>query len=312
MVMISILHNYNLIKTFVRLLIINAICVIAILLLVSGCDDSNPVKTTESGYTKVSSNISNDTLWSTVNSPYIVARDVTVKRGATLTIEAGVQVRFDGYYSLIIEGILIANGTNSKGGAAAHIVFTSSKSYPDIRDWKGIKFYNTNDDKSILKYVRIEYAYIALDLLSSSPHITDSLIANNVLGIKLLAPPAIEYNLIKNNTIGINAPHAGYRVYITKNVITQNEKGVISTPHNMIQHNNLAGNNPYAIMRNNEKPRNILFALGNWWGSTDIDAIEALIYDNLDDAKLGSVHYLPIAKSEIPDAGPRLPIEMAK
>ena len=305
--MISISHSYNPIKTFGRLFRTNVICVSAILLLVIGCDDSNPVKNTESGYTKISANIANDTLWSIVHSPYIVGRDITVKRGATLTIEYGVQVRFDGYYSLIIEGTIIADGTNDKEATIIPIVFTSNKSYPDIQDWKGIKFNNTNDDKSVLKYVQIEYADVGIDLLSASPHITDSVIANNVFGIKVKSSnTTIMYNLIKDNSVGISIPrYTGYRLYITNNEITQNEKGVVSTPHQMIQHNNLSGNRPYAIVRAREKPQNILFALRNWWGTIDTDAIKALIYDNIDDSKLGPVNYLPIPTSKISDAGPR-------
>jgi len=289
--------------------------VVILLILVSGCGKSTPSTPVDEAYTEVSGGITRDTVWDVAHSPYIVTGDVTVERGATLTIESGVQVRFDGYYSLIIEGILVADGTNSKEEATAvPIVFTSNKFNFDIQDWKSIKFNNTNDDKSVLRYVKIEYAYVGIDLLSSSPHITDSLIANNVYGVKVISSnPTIMYDLIKDNTIGIVIPHTGYRVYITKNEITQNEKGIISSPHQMIQHNNLSGNNPYAIVRTSEKPKNILFALGNWWGTTDIGVIDTLIYDNLDDAKLGLVNYLPIATSEIPDAGPRLPIiETAK
>jgi len=49
--------------------------------------------------TDVSGVINTNTLWNLDGSPYIVTGGVLVESGATLTIEAGVEVRFDGYYA---------------------------------------------------------------------------------------------------------------------------------------------------------------------------------------------------------------------
>src|SRR4030042_3729323 len=63
--------------------------------------------------TYVEGAISQDTIWYLVDSPFILANNVNVSPGATLTIEPGTEVRFGGPFSLNIEGSIIANGTNT-------------------------------------------------------------------------------------------------------------------------------------------------------------------------------------------------------
>jgi hypothetical protein len=63
-----------------------------------------------------------------------VSKNITVYSNATLTIESGVEVRFGGAFSLIISGILHADGTEKT------ITFTSNKEVPGVGDWKGIRF----------------------------------------------------------------------------------------------------------------------------------------------------------------------------
>ena len=52
------------------------------------------------GATEVSGLIDINTTWTVSNSPYIVVGSVNVASGVTLTIEPGVEVKFDGVYEL--------------------------------------------------------------------------------------------------------------------------------------------------------------------------------------------------------------------
>ncbi|MCP4671589.1 MAG: hypothetical protein GY857_09805, partial [Desulfobacula sp.] len=71
--------------------------------------------------TNVSGTISTDTTWTLADSPYIVTGNVQVGKyssGATLTIEPGVEIRFNADTHLLIgysyySGALIAQGTES-------------------------------------------------------------------------------------------------------------------------------------------------------------------------------------------------------
>jgi hypothetical protein len=74
--------------------------------------------------TYVSGTITEDTIWTTTGSPYVITGGgVTVRPDVTLTIEPGVVIKMDGIYtSLTINGTLQAQGT-----AANPVYITSLK-----------------------------------------------------------------------------------------------------------------------------------------------------------------------------------------
>ncbi|MEM3442274.1 MAG: right-handed parallel beta-helix repeat-containing protein [Candidatus Bathyarchaeia archaeon] len=100
--------------------------------------------------TYVEGPITQDTVWTLAESPFILSKDVIVYSNAKLTIEPGVEVRFGEALSLIIEGELYADGSTKS------IIFTSNKAQPDVGDWKAIKFDGTQ--KSTLVGCLIAYA----------------------------------------------------------------------------------------------------------------------------------------------------------
>jgi len=277
---------------------------VAFCLGIAGCDNSEPDNLTQPSGTYVTKNISIDTIWESDHSPYIVTTDVTVEQNATLTIQPETEIRFDGFVGLIIKGSLVADGTNSQKS----IVFTSNNPFPEIGAWKGIKFENT-DKRNLIKNAEIEWADIGVDAFSSLLDLTDCFIRNNKKGIQIIeSQGTIANNLISDNILGILTSvywaHISIdRPIVTKNLITQNEMGsIIRQTGVIIQENNFISNLGYTIKK---ESIGLINVPNNWWGTTNIDDIENQIYDQLDDANLGRINYIPFAFSEITDAGPR-------
>ena len=98
-----------------------------------------------SAQTNVSGNQSG--IWSLENSPYLVTDHITILAGQTLTIEPGVEVRFQGYYKFNVLGNLQAQGTEN-----ARILFTAEN---QTTGWGGLRI--STGDVINLKYCRIEY-----------------------------------------------------------------------------------------------------------------------------------------------------------
>jgi hypothetical protein len=107
----------------------------------------------------VSGRISADTVW---NADTVrVVGDVTVMDGVKLTIEPGVRVEFQDFYSLKVAGTLLAMGTPHN-----RILFTTDEPESFVVDdshtgsWNGIRFENTRatNDPSHLAYCTIEYS----------------------------------------------------------------------------------------------------------------------------------------------------------
>jgi len=88
--------------------------------------------------TIITSHITEDTIWDTSGSPYIITGDINIYQNVTLTIDGGVAVKFNQDAGLTIGGQLIAQGTTGDP-----VTFTSNLSTPAQGDWSGISFVNT-------------------------------------------------------------------------------------------------------------------------------------------------------------------------
>lgn len=77
--------------------------------------------------------ITDNTVWSKEDSPFIVEDDILISERATLTIESGVQIFFKGHYSLYIQGAIKAIGSELE-----HITFDMQGSNFPFLHWGSI------------------------------------------------------------------------------------------------------------------------------------------------------------------------------
>lgn len=210
------------------------------------------------GPTYIGGLISSDTILTLANSPYIINWNTLVEKGVTLTIEPGVEVRFEDFYYLQIEGKLIAEGTEED-----MIVFTSNKTSPVPGDWDAIKIMRNCDIGSSFTYCRIEYSgglngwgsaiYIEGDL----PPINHNYITNNFGGVCIRNEDPYDGTFhLENNTI-INNPgpgSTGHAIIIDE--YSTNIKVIISN-------NNIINNDGSGIWIRNRRSLNVLTIIDN-------------------------------------------------
>jgi parallel beta-helix repeat protein len=168
--------------------------------------------------------------WNASGSPYRIEGDLTVPAGQTLTIEAGAEVSFQSWYSLTVNGTLLAEGT-----AGSPILFTGTTS----PGWLGIRFVGASDS-SRLTYAIVENGHATgadplnkgggIYIENSSPVISHSTIRDNLAkasggGIYLTNSNAtLTANTIINNQAGqgASASGGGLAILYSNPVLTDN------------------------------------------------------------------------------------------
>ncbi len=212
------------------------------------------------GETYVIGSISENTTWSLSKSPYIVVNNIAVEEGATLTINPGVQVKFNNGFSLTVSGTLDASGTE-----LSQILFTSNQSVPIAGDWGSIKF-DHNSGGSLSNCV-VEYADTGIYMANNtSPQITDCKIHHNNIGVKLWfysSGSKPESGAVVNNCSLYE--NTEYNYYVDSYVYEWNKT---------------------------------LDATGNWWGTSDPLKIAEGIYDYVDNNKMAAVDFSSFLDTE--------------
>jgi hypothetical protein len=122
--------------------------------------------------------------------------------------------------------------------------------------------------------------------------ITDNTISECSTGIQFNSnsKATIQRNLINNNSLGI----VGGSSVIDSCTITNNRIGVSNPGGTTSIHNcNIVGNTVNSVTATTPD----IDASNNWWGTTDLWAINQSIYDKSDDMQWGRVTFVPILSS---------------
>lgn len=234
------------------------------IVMLAGCGDDNGLTSSGISGTPIQAVIDSDQTLTIGSSPYLVSQDVEVLESATLTIDPGVEILFNGFYSFEVHGTMIARGDSSN-----IIHFSTAKSPKGKGDWRGILL--DHSDASVMEYVQVSYAAKyniiqdttsadtilhrgAITVLECSPTITRCILDNaGYDGIHIVgnSSPSITYNtIVKNAFNGIRIEPNLANEYgdplIASNIIVENDDSGIRAPDRfarpIIRYNNIWNN----------------------------------------------------------------------
>ena len=188
--------------------------------------------------TPVMGDIVANTIWSPAGSPYWIEADITVLAGVELLVQAGAEVRFDGFYSLDVLGRLIV-----EGNVTDPVIFTSNSSTPSVGDWIGILV----GGETHINYANISYGYVGIYIQSSHNTVNDSIFYRDEDAVFLDMGAD---NLIRNNTLynstycGIVTLRSDSNEIIGNNATRSGDTGIClyESSGNLIQQNTLYQN----------------------------------------------------------------------
>jgi hypothetical protein len=256
--------------------------------------------------TKVGGIISSDTVWSSKNSPYIVAENILVDENVTLKIEPGTEIKFNQGKYIQVMGYLEAQGTKE-----SYIKFTRNYSVDQLWEIKVGKYREGNKGGTIkLQYCTIEYGIIKTESYAYGSRDFNNLMISNCIfdtsGIYAEGPGIKSY--ISHNTF-LNAPNVAIYINtgisnpieISYNNFKKNKVaisiGPVSSSGVRIKNNNFYLDNYIDISTDSKDDIDVS---NNWWGTTDIFVIDTKIRDFYDFFDLGKLNYQPIITSKIP------------
>ncbi len=210
--------------------------------------------------------------------PLWLNSDLTIEKGATLTIDPGVLIKIYKEVDIFIKGALKANGTKQ-----APIVFTSYKddarggdsnndgsSLPLSGTWGGVNFKQSSWDKgSTLRYCELYFG------------------GNNSYG-ESAYPLVINGSnpLIENTKLSFSRSHGIY-------IQNEAEPDLGGGKAGSAGENRFLGfiaENKYAIYNNTSVD---IYAKNNFWDTNEIQEIESQIYDKNDNPEKGIVYFQP-------------------
>jgi len=232
--------------------------------------------------TDVTANILTDTTWTVAGSPWVIKRNVQVRLGATLTIEPGATVAFDGFYRLETDNTKPAPSIVALGTDDNRITFTSNLPSPTVGSWNMVAVVDTSSS-SAFRHCVFEYATEGLRVIAGDAPIERCSFSNCQTGIYLqYSKPSITGTSIVNCTVaGIQCQFKSTRPEIHDCYLDNRSGGA----YNVRLANYDGGGFVY------------INAEYNWWGTSvefGDQGIRASIWDNVDDVNIkGVVIYTP-------------------
>ena len=162
------------------------------------------------------------------NSPYRVAKDVLVLKGATLFIEPGVTILYDQGRAITVED----GGVMAKGTKELPINFTSAAKSPLPGSYSAaVQFTKPNKINSAFSYCTVKYAETAFDIHYGAPEISYCLIASNSQNgvfCRNDAAPKITYSTFLDNqgegairSVGMSRPVINYNNFLKNSFAVQ-------------------------------------------------------------------------------------------
>ena len=107
--------------------------------------------------------LSADTVWNPAGSPYQIQGSLFIEGTdgpdgiTTLTIEPGVEVRFQGVHSIYVGSFSLPGALAADAQGGAQILFRSDDPAPEPGDWQAIRFRGGAGATSVLRNVRLEH-----------------------------------------------------------------------------------------------------------------------------------------------------------
>ena len=114
--------------------------------------------------TYITNDISVDTMWGPADSPYIIQANIDVINNSTLTMIPGTEVRFDGYYELVVDH---GSALHVEGDEFNLVLITSNDPSPVPGSWARITV--QGDQQSSFEYCTIEYASAGIRVGGANP-----------------------------------------------------------------------------------------------------------------------------------------------
>lgn len=244
------------------------------------------------GPTYVKDAVSMTTTWTKDNSPYVIQNDIVVSKGAVLTIEPGVEVRFTAPASGKVgagPNFVVQGGLRAVGNSATPISFS-----PAVQGslWGAIYFYNSDPANSVLQGCLIKGGRVVCN--GSSPTITQCAIYGAKSGVEVAmnSQPQISGNKITANGIGIVLLSDSASPVVSGNEIYNNNYGFYFKDLGMpsISGNKIYSNLKYNVVNYSAKP---IAMPNNDFRAIDYQQIARTVYDGAYNASLGKVNVVP-------------------